>query len=125
MNSHRFGWEMSAASAAYVFILIPSIIMLKHGIPHGSAAILVAMAPAIPAACMCWATLRQLRRMDEMQRRLHLEALAMAFAGTALITFSYGCLENVGYPHLTMFYIWPIMAALWIVGLAIGCRRYA
>ena len=59
-----------------------------------------------------------------MQRKLQLEALAMAFAGTALITFGYGFLEGAGLPKLSMFVVWPIMAALWVIGVTVGRWRY-
>ena len=63
-------------------------------------------------------------RLDELQRRIQFEAIAFAFAGTALLTFSYGFVENVGFPHLSWFFVWPIMAILWIIGLGIATRRY-
>jgi hypothetical protein len=62
--------------------------------------------------------------MDELQRKLQFEALALAFAGTALLTFGYGFLEGVGLPRLSMFVVWPLMAALWVVGVFIGRVRY-
>ena len=78
----------------------------------------------LACAAAAWVILRELRRMDELQRRIQLEALGFAFAGTALLTFSYGFLEGLGYPRLSMFTVWPVMAALWIVGLLMARRRY-
>jgi hypothetical protein len=37
---------------------------------------LLALAPAVPAAVALWAYVRLLGRLDELQRRVHLEALA-------------------------------------------------
>lgn len=59
-----------------------------------------------------------------MQRRLQLEALALAFAGTALIAFGYGFLEDAGLPRLSVFVVWPLMAVLWLVGGLAGRMRY-
>lgn len=78
----------------------------------------------IPAATMAWGILRELRRMDELQLRIQLEALGFSFAGTAILTFSYGFLEGLGYPRLSMFTVWPILATPWIVGLVLARRRY-
>jgi hypothetical protein len=78
----------------------------------------------IAAAWCCWAILRQLRRMDEFQLRVQLEALAFAFAGTALLTFGYGFLEVAGYRLISMFFVWPLMAVLWEIGLLLARRRY-
>jgi hypothetical protein len=62
--------------------------------------------------------------MDELQRKIQLEAVVFGFCGTALLTFSYGFLENAGFPHLNWIWIFPLMAALWGLGQAIAARRY-
>ena len=41
-----------------------------------------------------------------------------------MLTFSYGFLEGLGYPKLSMFTVWPILAVLWVVGLVLARRRY-
>ena len=129
MYGRRYLCELGAAIGAYTVVLVVSLMVLNraqiHGSWHSPGATLIAMAPMIPAAGACWAMLRQLRRIDEMQRRVQLEALALSFAGTALITFSYGFLEGVGYPRMSMFVVWPIMATLWIIALFVCHRRYA
>jgi uncharacterized membrane protein SpoIIM required for sporulation len=85
---------------------------------------MVCLAPMAGAVWCCWAVLRQLHRLDEMQLRLQLEGLAVAFAGTALLSVSYGFLEGLGYPRLSMFFVWPLMAVLWQIGLLLARRRY-
>lgn len=49
---------------------------------------LIALSQMIPAATMAWVILRELRRMDELQLRIQLEALGFSFTGTAILTFS-------------------------------------
>ncbi len=124
MGGRRYLAELGAAIIAYTAVLVLSLTVLIHAQLRGPAATLIAMTPMIPAAGACWAMLRQVRRIDEMQRRVQLEALAISFAGTALITFSYGFLEGVGYPRMSMFVVWPIMATLWVVALFVCHRRY-
>jgi hypothetical protein len=53
-----------------------------------------------------------------------LESLAFSFAVTAFGTFAWGFAEVAGAPKLPTFGIWPVMAALWIVGGFIAHRRY-
>jgi hypothetical protein len=62
--------------------------------------------------------------LDELQRRIQIEAFGFSLAATALITFAYGFLEGAGLPHLNWTYILPLMAALWAVGAAIFTFRY-
>lgn len=122
---NRYYLEMGAALILYVLVLVLSLIasqsLLDANIFLRS---LVALAPVIPAGLMCWAIVRNMRRMDEMHLRIQFEALGFAFAASALLTFSYGFLENVGAPHIPWTCVWPVMGLMWIVGLQIARRRY-
>lgn len=123
MNHVRYFKEFFAALLAYMVALMLSVTLLAH-VESQILRPILALLPMVPGFAMCWIVLRQLRRVDELQRRIQLEAMGFAFAGTALITFSYGFLEIAGYERLSMFLIWPLMAILWIAGTIIGNRRY-
>ena len=112
-----------AAFIAYAIVLIVSIWIIST-LPDTPWRYAVALLPIIPAIGVLITILRQMGRMDELQRRIHFEAIAFAFAGTALLTFGYGLVENVGFPQLSWFFVWPLMAALWIIGTIIATRRY-
>ena len=124
MTSKRYFKELTAALVVYGLMLVGSIELLTHVTIATPWRDVVALSPMLACAAAAWVILRELRRMDELQRRIQLEALGFAFAGTALLTFSYGFLEGLGYPRLSMFTVWPVMAALWIVGLVMARRRY-
>ena len=51
--------------------------------------------------------------------------VAFAFAATALLTFTYGLLENVDFPRISLTWILPLMVALWGLGQVLARRRYA
>lgn len=123
MNHVRYFKEFFAALLAYMVALMLSVTLLAH-VESQILRPILALLPMVPGFAMCWIVLRQLRRVDELQRRIQLEAMGVAFAGTALVTFSYGFLEIAGYERLSMFLIWPLMAILWIAGTIIGNRRY-
>lgn len=108
---------------AYVGMLGLSQRLLAGDMAGEGAQILLSLAPMLPAIFLCVVIIRMIRRMDEMQRKLQVEALALAFAGTALLTFGYGFLEGVGLPRLSMFAVWPVMAGLWVVGVLVGRFR--
>ncbi|MCC9621218.1 hypothetical protein LPB41_05885 [Thalassospira sp. MA62] len=115
---------LMAGFAAYIAVLIVSQILLADDIKTPALQIVLSLMPMVPAIFICGVIVRAIRHMDELQRKLQFEALALAFAGTALITFSYGFLEGTGLPKLSMFVVWPIMAGLWFVGVMIGHVRY-
>ena len=84
----------------------------------------VAVSPMIPLAFIARATLQQLARLDELQRRIQLDALALTVLATALLTLTYGFLEKVGFPHISVLWIWPWMAAIWGITTLVAKRRY-
>ncbi|MGU3401139.1 hypothetical protein ACLBWS_15575 [Brucellaceae bacterium D45D] len=125
MSKHRYLWEFAVSLLAYVIVLIISVIVLASLDIGPISRALLSLMPVIPGLAICWTIVRQLRCVDELQRKIQFEALGLAFAATAITTFSYGFLENVGFPKLTMFAVWPLMAAFWMIGYIISSRRYA
>ncbi|AXA25465.1 MULTISPECIES: hypothetical protein [Pseudomonas] len=108
---------------AYMACVLVSSHFLASMAP-GIAKTLVALVPVPAMIGMAWAVVQQLRSLDEMVRRIQLEALGLAFVATALLTFSYGFLETAGFPRLSMFMVWSLMGPLWALGTFIGVRRY-
>lgn len=115
---------VALSTIAYAITLVISLRVLARGVDNQTAAIAITLAPMVPAVFLCGSIVHLIRRLDEMQRRLQLEAFALAFAGTALVTFSYGFLENVGFPKLSAFAVWPVLCGLWIAGVVFGSLRY-
>lgn len=122
--SRRSGTLFFAATVAYV-ILLPVSGLIIRAAPHAWWNVLVALLPVVPGAIVVIVALRFLSRLDELQRKIQFEALAFGFGATAILTFCYGSLQNVGFPDLSWTWIWPLMALLWLVGLIIATRRYA
>lgn len=119
----RYFIELTGAIVAYAIVLVISITLLNL-FPDSPLRVLLALAPMIPACFIPFVVVRMLGRVDELQRRIQLEALGFAFAGTAVLTFAYGFLQVVGFPPVSWFAIWPIMALLWVIGAAWASRRY-
>ena len=88
------------------------------------AALFMLLFAASHAVAACWAIMRAIWRMDELQRRIQLDAIAISFLTTALVTFGWGFAEEAGGPRLHAFAVWPIMAVAWCIGLVIARRRY-
>jgi len=109
---------------AYIAMLFLSQKLFAGGIESKAARILVTLIPMLPVVFICGVVIRSIRHLDEMQRKLQFEAIALAFVGTALITFGYGFLEDEGFPKLTMFVVWPLMATLWVIGVMLGRLRF-
>ncbi|USP42213.1 hypothetical protein [Acinetobacter sp. XS-4] len=124
MKKYKYLIELGSALILYLVVLVFSLRYLKKDNLDNTVQIFITVLPVIPCLLVVWSVLRQISRLDELQKHIQLFALAFAFTGTALLTFSYGFLENIGFPSFSMFIVWPIMAFLWGIGVVVGCLRY-
>jgi hypothetical protein len=112
--------------AAYVVLLLGSIWVLGMESMDGSRwRPAVALLPVPAAGFLLASFVRQVGSLDELMRRIHLEALAVAFAGTLLTVFPWGFLEGVGVDPLSGFVVFGILMALYLLGLLWAHRRYS
>jgi hypothetical protein len=84
----------------------------------------IAVLPVVPLLFVPVAVVQFLREQDELQRKMQVEALAIGFTASAVITLTYGFLENAGVPRLSWVWVWPVMAFFWCIGLVVAHRRY-
>jgi hypothetical protein len=120
--SRAYTREFLIAMAAYVVAVLVTV----HFTPDVDAAIRApfVLIPLIPSAFALRAYLRFLGRMDELGRRIQLEALAIGFGAAGMLTFAYGFLENAGFPQLSYVFVFPLMIFLWGIGGAVASRHY-
>lgn len=120
----RYVREFFFAMSLYVVALIASVTALKIFEFARGWQIVISLAPALPVVFVIIALMRLLLNGDELQQRVHLLATTFSAVLTGLVTFSYGFLENVGFPKLPTFAIFPMLFLLWGVGLGYFTRRY-
>jgi hypothetical protein len=113
-RNRRYYRELTGALILYAIVLVAALTIGRR-MPPGAAQTLLYVSPMLPFLLAVWAIVRQIRRSDEFIRRTTLEHLAVAAAVTAGWTFTYGFLENAGYPRLSMFIVWPVMGTVWAV----------
>ena len=111
--------ELFVAVAVYVVLLTGSI-RLGRPMPEGVARTLVLVSPMIGFGLMIRSIVRHVARVDEYVRVRLLETIALSAAITGAVSFTYGFLETVGYPKLSMFSVWIVMAASFGV---VNCAR--
>ena len=84
----------------------------------------VALLPVIPLLGGFIAIMRFLGSMDELQRRIQLDAFAVAAGATALCTFAYAMLQGAGAPQIGFEWILPFIVVVWGFAAAIARLRY-
>lgn len=121
--TYRTQINFGLAMLAYLMILVGSITVIQAN-PGASWRYFVVVLPVAPASVALWVFVRGLTRLDELQKRIQMEAFGFSLGGTAIVTFTYGFLEGVGLPHLNWTLVLPLMAVLWGIGTAIFTIRY-
>ena len=120
----RYFKEFGVSMGLYIVLLIASIsVLTKFELPK-VAQIVVALIPVIPTVFVVIAVIRALRDSDELQQRIQLQAVTFSAIVTGLITFSYGFLENIGFPHFPTLFVFPLLIMLWGIGAGIFSRKY-
>src|ERR1035438_10840516 len=109
--------------AAYV-AMVPISIRMLRGHEHTPLAYCIAFLPIIPSAFAMWGFLRFFRGLDELQRRIQMEAVAFSFLATCLITLTWAFQQNAGLPRFDVSWVAPLLVLLWGLGVGIAKRRY-
>ena len=104
--------EFFGAMLVYMLLLVAAN-KLGRPMADGLARTLALASPMIGVLLVIWAIARHFRRVDEFIRLHTLENMAIAAAVTSGLTFTYGFLENAGYPMLSMFIVLPVMFGVW------------
>ena len=124
--TRRYLREFIYSMIAYILTLALSLIGLGFFADYriNMARIIVSLTPVIPIIFMIISFLKYLNSIDELQQKIQLLAIGFAAGVTSLLTFSYGFLENVGFPPISLLWVFPVMILLWGLGLAFISRRY-
>lgn len=89
--------------------------------------VVVALMPIVPFSFFLILMLAGIRQMDELHRKVHLEALAIAYPLAMLLLMLLGLLELViplsteGWSYRE---VWQFLPLFYFVGLAFTWRRY-
>ena len=119
----RYLLEFGGSMLAYSAVLVMSLMFLREN-PESPWRVPVTVAPVIPIVFMMLAVIRSVRRMDEMRRHINLEAVIIAYLATVILCFSYGFLENVGFPSFNTMWVGVAMIFLWGIGQLLANRKY-
>lgn len=122
-STKRYLIGFGSSMLFYTIAVVSSVTLLQR-YPELPLKTLIALLPVVPILFALHAFLRYLNSMDEMQQRIQMNAIAFAAGATGILTFTYGFLENVGYPVLSWTWVFPLMIALWGVATAVVSRRY-
>jgi hypothetical protein len=115
---------LAACLAAAALVIV--VAWISRGYPRGSSMrIVLAGIQGIATGAIIVSSMLRLRQLDEMQQKVQLEALAIAFTATGTLATAYGFLVNAGLPDIDWGgLVWPVMVGFWVLGLVYANRRY-
>jgi hypothetical protein len=126
LSARRYGLELVAWLALYGVLLIGSLAILDRNLVAwmpGRA--ILGLSPMIAGFGVLNLMMRRYRAQDELQKKIMAEGIMFGFGATAILTFSYGFLQRTaGFPDVSYFYVWPVLAGSWGIGNALAFRRY-
>jgi hypothetical protein len=86
--------------------------------------ILAALVPIAGIAVCIISLATAIASLDELQRRIQTEAIAIGFAGTAIFCLGYALLGLAGVPSLNWGWVVLVMVVMWLVGKILTMWRY-
>lgn len=85
----------------------------------------VGLLPAVIGAGFCWRLVQIVRSLvDELERRIQLEAFAFAFPAGLLVSMALGIVDWSGVVHVDPWDYWFFHLPMYFLGLALARRRY-
>jgi hypothetical protein len=115
------------SGALFISLFFVARMLLELNTLSTTVRVLISLLPLPAFVWFMWAFVQSVSLADELERRIQLEALAIAFPLTILLVMTLGLLQvavplspdNWSYRH-----IWPFIYVFYLLGLARARRRY-
>jgi len=109
-----------------IALLLIALAWLGRGMaPRSGARVAVALGEAATVAWLVIELVRSTRTLDELERSIHVEALAAAAVIAVIVVSGWGFLARAGLPAIDWgTWILPFLAFTWVFGVLRMRRRY-
>jgi hypothetical protein len=98
--------------------------IFEHEELHSPAKPMLGFLPALLAICFVVAFVKDVQRLDEMRRQIHLQAAAIAFLLTVILTFVLDGLKSAGIYGATLNDLDTATVLIWAAALIFLSLRY-
>ena len=116
-------WRILITGAVFVFGLFGYLYLLDLDLSY-TQKLLSSLLAIVPGIAFVFMIISAIGQLDEMQRRIQTEGIAIAFAGTAIVVGAYALLGLAGVqsPHWGLLLV--IMTFMWLAGKLWTMWRY-
>jgi len=123
----RRGSRLLAAALSFAILYIGALAATELEAIPKALRIAIALLPVPAFAFFLVEWIRNIRGLDELERRVQLESLAVAFPLSVVLLMALGLIQSVtqlnpldwSYRH-----VWPFLIAFYFFGLVLARRRY-
>lgn len=118
----------TALAGPWMLAWLVSTIALGYLDPSSPMRVAVALVPLPFFGWFLWRFMQLIRNSDELERRIQLEALAIAFPLAIATVMAFGLLERAGLQPVSGWPLkgmWVYFVIFYLVGRTIARRRYA
>lgn len=112
-------WGIAALAAALIVKWI-----FKHEELHFPVRVMLGFLPALLAILFVVAFVKDVGKLDEMRRLIHLQAAAISFLLTVILTFVFDGLKNAGIYRASLSNLDTATVLIWAVALIFLSLRY-
>lgn len=126
-------WSRGTVALAWGIVWIISYfsaraVLEQMGAPRADLTrLVVALVPLLPFVAFLWKFIGFMREADELERRIQLEALAIAFP-LAMVLLMVLALVQLAMPlnpdDWSYRHVWQFLPIFWLGGLSVARRRY-
>ena len=107
----------------YIGLLVFAVSWLGNN-PNSRGRYLVALLPMLPGLFIAAGVLCAIRKLDELSQKTLLEAIAISFGFTLILTLSLGMLSIAGFPQPGGIYIALFMVIMALLAKLFLSRKY-
>jgi hypothetical protein len=111
-------------SLVLVYALFLVSILLRGQTENLALRIAIGFLPAFPIAATALFIGRAIGKLDDLQRRIQTEGIAIGFGIFIVLVSIYGWLTFFGVPQIEWIFATPAMAMCWVVGKLCTMWRY-
>jgi hypothetical protein len=126
-RTHGASPTVLLAAAAWLAVYFAARAALQYLAPGSVEAVFVSIAPVLAFFAFAWVVQRAVRRADELQRLVQLDALAFAFSTAICVLMGLGLLDiahrgRLEFPPMRDW--WALLPVLYAMCLLVARRRY-
>ena len=115
--------QLIISGVFYLVTLIGALYLLENDLDQ-RVQIIIILVPTIPGIWFLVSLGRAIASLDELQRRIQMEAIAIVFGLSAMVALTYGLLGMVGVPQAGWIYVPVVMVFCWFLGKMWTLWRY-